>query len=124
LGQLSKIFEVLGTPNDENWPDHKSLSDYCEFKPTQSVPFREIFTAAADDLIDLLQRLLCLNPNRRCSAKEALQMPYFSNKPAPTVGPSLPLPKNVLKEKEEKPSLKRKLLEATDNSNLVKRLVF
>ncbi|CAL8099126.1 unnamed protein product [Orchesella dallaii] len=126
LGQLAKIFEVLGTPNPNNWPDHKSLPDYCEFNPTVPIPLRDIFTAAPDDLIAVVDRLLRLNPNDRCTAKSALQMPYFSNKPGPTPGHLLPLPSNVVKQQEEKPSLKRKLLEATDttNSNLVKKLVF
>lgn len=124
LGQLSKIFEVLGTPNDNNWPDHKSLPDYCEFKQCPPMLFRDIFTAAADDLISLLESLLKLNPNDRCTAKAALQMPYFSNKPGPTPGEQLPLPSNVVKQIEEKPSLKRKLLEATDSTGLVKRLIF
>jgi cyclin-dependent kinase 7 len=77
LQQLTKIFDVLGTPNDTNWPDHKSLPDYCAFKPVQSVDFQKIFTAAGDDMIALLENLLRLNPNDRCSAKTALQMPYF-----------------------------------------------
>ncbi|ODM97546.1 Cyclin-dependent kinase 7 [Orchesella cincta] len=126
LGQLAKIFEVLGTPNDNNWTDHKALPDYCEFNPTNPIPLRDIFTAAPDDLISVVDKLLRLNPNERCSAKSALQMPYFSNKPGPTPGHLLPLPSNVVRQQEEKPSLKRKLLEATDtsNSNLVKKLVF
>jgi len=126
LGQLAKIFEVLGTPNANNWPDHKSLPDYCEFVASTPILLRDIFTAAPDDLIAVIDRLLRLSPNERCSAKAALQMPYFSNKPGPTPGHLLPLPSNVVKQQEEKPSLKRKLLEATDptNSSLVKKLVF
>lgn len=77
LGQLSKIFEVLGTPNENNWPDHTSLPDYCEFKPTTPIALRDIFTAASDDLLAVIDNLLRLNPNERCSAKLALQLPYF-----------------------------------------------
>lgn len=77
LGQLSKIFEVLGTPNDTNWPDHRLLPDYCEFKETVPIPMPTIFTAAPDDLISLIENLLRLCPNDRCSSKTALQHPYF-----------------------------------------------
>jgi len=77
LQQLTKIFDVLGTPNETNWPNHKSLPDYCTFKPVQPVDFQKIFTAAGDDLISLLESLLRLNPNDRCSAKAALQTSYF-----------------------------------------------
>jgi cyclin-dependent kinase 7 len=127
LGQLSKIFEVLGTPNDTNWPKHSALPDFCSFKTCQPMNLKEIFTAAGDDLISLLETFLKLNPNERCSAKAALQMPYFSNQPGPTPGHLLPLPSNVKRDMEEQPSLKRKLLEATADSNtqpMVKRLVF
>jgi len=124
LGQLSKIFEVLGSPNDSNWADSKSLPDYCEFKSIPGMMLRDIFTAAGDDLISLLENILRLNPNDRCSAKAALQTPYFSSHPPPTPGHLLPLPSNVIKEFEERPSLKRKLLDATDTSGLAKRLIF
>ena len=77
LGQLSKIFEVLGTPTEDNWPDHKALPDYCDFKPCDPIPLREIFTYASDDLIAVLESMLALNPNDRCSAAGALKLPYF-----------------------------------------------
>ena len=51
-------------------------------------------------------------------------MPYFSNKPAPTPGLRLPLPTSVKRQPEEKPSLKRKLLESMDGASLAKRLQF
>lgn len=31
IDQIFKIFKVLGTPNDQNWPDARALPD---FKPT------------------------------------------------------------------------------------------
>jgi len=48
-----------------------------EFKPTVPTPLNQIFTAATDDLLYLLEKLLALNPNERCTAAQALQMPYF-----------------------------------------------
>lgn len=126
LGQLTKIFDVLGTPTEGNWVGHKMLPDYCEFKPCPPRSLRDIFTAAPDDMISLLESLLRLNPNERASATLALKHPFFSNKPGPTPGHLLPLPSNVNRiPQEEKPSLKRKLLEATDTTGvLVKKLVF
>lgn len=165
LDQLSKIFQALGTPTTETWPvswfpvcilmcctqscyryifslqDMKSLPDYIEFKHCPGTPLRDIFTAAADDLIDLLEKLLTLNPLSRCTASEvrvfltfapaissvslwpyddlyhfkALKMPYFSNKPAPTPNHLLPLPgtnPNVAREPDLKIGLKRKIVEA------------
>jgi hypothetical protein len=49
-------------------------------------------------------------------------MPYFSNKPAPSAGSSLPLPSSVAKKEQERPN-KRKLFEAESNP-FAKKLVF
>lgn len=124
LDQLTKIFQALGTPSEENWPNLKSLPDYIGFKPLPGTPLPHIFTAAGSDLIKLLEKLLALYPLNRCTATEALQMSYFSNKPAPTPGEKLPMPGNV-KDKvvEEKPSLKRKLID-TEGGTKPKKLQF
>ena len=46
LGQLTKIFEVCGTPTEEVWSGVKSLPDYVQFKPLPAQSFKDIFTAA------------------------------------------------------------------------------
>lgn len=123
LDQLMKIFQVLGNPTEENWPGLKSLSDYVEFKPFASVPLKNIFTAAADDLLDLVAGLLILNPLKRLDCTQCLKMPFFENKPPPTLGPKLPLPQTIRKCLEKK-SLKRKLLDTAEGGTLSKRLFF
>lgn len=92
LDQLSKIFQALGTPSADTWPDINLLPDYIQFKSFPGTPLRHIFTAAPDDLLQLTEKLLAIYPLNRCTCTEALKMPYFSNKPAPTVGSKLPLP--------------------------------
>lgn len=75
------------------------------------------FEAAGEDLLELAEKLLALYPHNRCTCTEALNMRYFSNKPAPTVGHKLPLPsshpsnKNADDEESNRPSinLKRKI---------------
>lgn len=124
LDQLSRIFQVLGTPNEDNWPGMTGLPDYVQFKHFPAQSLKHIFSAASDDLLELLDKLLALHPSNRCDCTEALQMEYFSNKPAPTVGSKLPLPSNYSKAEIEKPSLKRKLLENIDGGTLAKRLQF
>ncbi|KAK5642733.1 hypothetical protein RI129_008901 [Pyrocoelia pectoralis] len=125
LDQLTKIFQVFGNPTEQNWPAVKTLSDYVEFKPYPPVPLKNIFIAAGDDLLDVLGALLVLNPLKRKNCSEALQMPFFSNKPAPTVSNKLPLPQSIKKIKDlERPSLKRKLLNSAEGGNLSKRLFF
>lgn len=125
LDQLTKIFQALGTPNEEIWPNIKALPDFIQFKIFPGTPLRHIFTAAGDDLISLLESLLALYPMARCTTSEALQMSYFSNKPAPTPGEKLPMPGN-LKEKvvEERPSLKRKLVDGGEGPSKPKKLQF
>lgn len=125
LDQLTKIFSVFGNPTEENWPGLKSLSDYIEFKPFPSIPLKNIFTAAGDDLLEVLDALLRLNPISRVNCTECLQMSFFSNKPAPTLGSKLPLPQSIRKVRDaDRPSLKRKLIDSIDGGTLAKRLLF
>lgn len=95
LDQLTKIFQALGTPTKENWPDLGLLPDYIQFNIFPGTPLRHIFTAAPDDLLQLAEKLLALYPLDRCTCTEALNMPYFSNKPVPTIGYKLPMPSSV-----------------------------
>lgn len=48
----------------------KSLPDYVEFKSFPGTPLKDIFSAAGDDLLDLLARLLDCNPNGRVSSTQ------------------------------------------------------
>jgi cyclin-dependent kinase len=69
IDQIFKIFKVLGTPNENNWPDALKLKD---FKPTFP-KFRPIamqeHTPTLDELeVDLLAGLVALDPNKRISA--------------------------------------------------------
>lgn len=127
LNQLDKIFSVFGTPNEESWPGVKLLPDFIQFKPYPVIPLREIFTAAGDDLLELIESMFSLYPLKRCTTTEALKMPYFANRPPPTIGSKLPMPSSLSRdeEAEPRPSLKRKLFELVD-SNLPgkKRLQF
>ena len=80
IDQIFKIFKVLGTPNENNWPDALKLSD---FKPTfpkwKGIPLSE-HTSNLDELqLDLLQGMVALDPNKRISAKMALMHPYFDS---------------------------------------------
>lgn len=126
LDQLTKIFQALGTPTEDNWPGMTGLPDFIQFKPSPGTPLRDIFTAASDDLLELLSKLLAICPAKRCTAAEALQMEYFRNKPFPTPGTQLPLPSNIRRRKQEdRPSLKRKLMDnALEGMSAPKKLIF
>ncbi|KAH7640704.1 cyclin-dependent kinase 7-like [Dermatophagoides farinae] len=96
LDQMLKIFQVMGTPNETNWPGVTNLPDYVKFNVLEPVPFENIFTAIKEDLIQVLQSMLALDPNRRCTCSQALQMAYFHNDPPPTPTHLLPKVKNEI----------------------------
>ena len=62
LDQLAKIFLALGTPTEETWPGLTSLPDFIQFKHHPGTPLRDIFTAASNDLLELLGNLVTLCP--------------------------------------------------------------
>ncbi|XP_036264744.1 cyclin-dependent kinase 7 isoform X10 [Pipistrellus kuhlii] len=110
LDQLTRIFETLGTPTEEQWPDMCSLPDFVTFKSFPGVPLPHIFSAAGDDLLALIQGLFLFNPCTRITATQALKTKYFSNRPGPTPGCQLPRPNcpvETLKE-QANPSLATK----------------
>ncbi|CAC5409852.1 cyclin-dependent kinase 7-like [Mytilus californianus] len=120
LDQLSRIFQMLGTPSDETWASMKDLPDYVKFKVFPGYDLKDVFIAATEDLLCLMKKLLAMDPLQRCSATESLKMDYFSNKPPPTPGHLLP---KAGKPPETKPNLKRKF-QGQDSVGLVKRLQF
>ncbi|XP_028269899.1 cyclin-dependent kinase 7 isoform X2 [Parambassis ranga] len=125
LDQLTKIFEALGTPTEDTWPGMSSLPDYVSFKIFPGTPLEHIFSAAGDDLLELLRGLFTFNPSTRTTATQALKMRYFSNRPGPTPGPQLPRPNcsaEALREKETV-GLKRKI-EGLENTAMKKKLIF
>ncbi|KAA8592314.1 hypothetical protein FQN60_017769 [Etheostoma spectabile] len=125
LDQLTKIFEALGTPTEETWPGMSSLPDYVSFKIFPGTPLEHIFSAAGDDLLELLQSFFTFNPLTRTTATQALTMRYFSNRPAPTPGPQLPRPNCAAEALREKETicLKRKL-EGPETAIMKKKLIF
>lgn len=48
------------------------LPDYVIFKPCAGIPLKNIFLAADDDLLSLLESCLKYNPMKRCSCSEVI----------------------------------------------------
>lgn len=80
IDQIFKIFRILGTPSEENWPGISQLPDYKPTFPHWSrQDLSETVPGLDEDGIDLLRQLLIYDTAKRISAKRALIHPYFSD---------------------------------------------
>jgi len=84
LEQLCLIFQTLGTPDERDWPEIRDLPDYnkVQFVERESQAF-EFESSCSFPSVELLKRMLLLNPNRRISAFEALKSECFAASPPP-----------------------------------------
>jgi cyclin-dependent kinase 2 len=80
IDELFKIFQVLGTPNDERWPTVSTLPDYKDIFPQwRAKDMQAVVPTLCDAGRDLLSRMLEYVPQRRISAHDALNHPYFAD---------------------------------------------
>ncbi|XP_043493812.1 cyclin-dependent kinase 4-like isoform X1 [Polistes fuscatus] len=75
--QLDRIFQIIGTPKLEEWPDNVSLS-WNAFPYRRSKPLSEVVPNLVESGLDLLQKLLTFNPHYRLTAAQALRHRYFT----------------------------------------------
>lgn len=99
LDQLDRIITVLGTPTEKNWHGVTELPDFVEFNQvSKGQSFADRFPALQQDALDILEKMLKLNPNERCTCTEALNMAYFKTEPFPTAPAFLPRTKETTSE--------------------------
>jgi len=80
IDQLFRIFRLLGTPNEATWPGVSQLRDYKATFPQWSPQTLRTAVPGLEPLgLDLLKKLLVYEPNKRISARQALQHPYFED---------------------------------------------
>lgn len=70
IDQLARIFELCGTPDETNWPDASQLPTFFEFTHALPKPFNAVFVGVPSVALDLLEKMLTLNPAARISAAE------------------------------------------------------
>eukprot|EP00923_Selenidium_pygospionis_P041524 GHVN01071971.1.p1 GENE.GHVN01071971.1~~GHVN01071971.1.p1 ORF type:complete len:304 (+),score=25.73 GHVN01071971.1:367-1278(+) len=76
--QLLKIFKTLGTPSVESWPEVQSLPEWKNDHPQFNArPWDEIVPSLDSAGIDLLANMLKFDPNKRLSARAAMDHEYF-----------------------------------------------
>jgi len=80
IDQIFKIFRILGTPNEENWPGVSQLPDYkATFPQWSRQDLMRILPQLDAAALDMLQQTLTYDTAKRISAKRALIHPYFND---------------------------------------------
>ncbi|XP_017244530.1 cyclin-dependent kinase C-1 isoform X2 [Daucus carota subsp. sativus] len=82
--QLKKIFKLCGTPDEINWPGVSTTPWYNKLMPERHMKRVDSYA------IDLLEKMLTLDPAQRISAEDALDAEYFWTDPLPCNPKSLP----------------------------------
>ena len=91
--QISLIFQMLGTPSQNHWPKGMSLIQnlnlavlfHSSTPSSHEQRIRENLEIsipnASPESLDIIQKMIELDPSRRFSAKELLHEPFFSINP-------------------------------------------
>ena len=70
---VSRIFEVLGTPTIDEWPECEDMPCYLPFNEIKGIGLLIADPAANDFLMKMLQ----LNPKNRCQATDLLSHEFL-----------------------------------------------
>jgi serine/threonine protein kinase len=81
-----KIASILGTPNMSTWPEGVQLAKKCDIKLPISagIQLSNLVPNASKEAISLLSEMLVWDPNKRSTASNLLQHPFFTNSNIPT----------------------------------------
>ncbi|OCH91706.1 kinase-like protein [Obba rivulosa] len=104
--QLLKIFEVLGTPDERDWPGLKDLPEYQNMKRLDYSDVEHSYQNRLAEWCqsrirphqggDLLRQLFIYDPDRRLTAYEALQHKWFQEEPLPSKNVFQSVPANQI----------------------------
>ncbi|KAL6223615.1 hypothetical protein ACLB2K_006998 [Fragaria x ananassa] len=82
IDELFKIFRILGTPNEDTWPGVSSMPDFkCSFPKWPSKDLATLVPNLESAGVNLLCKMLCLDPSKRITARSALEHEYFKDIP-------------------------------------------
>jgi len=92
--QVNLICQAIGTPTEENWPGVSKLEGYMVPDPPNPVRGKDHYLAtfgtAGHEGVDLLMKMLILDPRRRITAREVLMHEWWASEPKPTRKQDLP----------------------------------
>ena len=74
IDQIVKVFQVLGTPTEENWPQMTGLPDYGKilFKPCKEQSLDQVLPKASTSFRELVQSLIIFDETRRPSCSQTI----------------------------------------------------
>jgi serine/threonine protein kinase len=80
VDELFKIFQLLGTPDEECWPGVTSLPAWnASFPVWPQRVLSQFVPHLSDSAIDMLEKILVQDPNLRLSARQCLRHEYFAD---------------------------------------------
>jgi cyclin-dependent kinase 2 len=77
VDQLWKIFRVLGTPEESDWPGVSELRGFHCFPKFERKSVKACFPQLSNDGVDFLSKLLVMDPKKRISAQQAKNHVYL-----------------------------------------------
>ncbi|CAL9217285.1 unnamed protein product [Arabidopsis halleri] len=113
--QMHKIFKLCGSPSEEFW-ERTKFPQATSYKPQH--PYKRVLLETFKNLpsssLDLLDKLLSVEPEKRCFASSTLLSEFFTTEPLPCHISSLPKypPSKELDAKVRDEEAKRKKAEA------------
>nr|ARJ54259.1 p38 protein [Aurelia aurita] len=81
IDQLTKIMQLVGKPSPESLAKitSESAKNYIKSMPDyRKRPFSEIFIGANPQAIELLEKMLVLDPDERITSADAIKHPYLA----------------------------------------------
>ncbi|XP_059805631.1 cyclin-dependent kinase 20 isoform X1 [Hypanus sabinus] len=89
IEQLCCVLRVLGTPNEQIWPEITELPDYNKitFKENPPIPLEQIVPDTSPEALDLLKRFLVYPSKQRISAAEPITFPWVPSSHGPLSSP-------------------------------------
>lgn len=79
--QLKKIFKIRGTPSEKTYPEIINLPEWFNHEYEYCAPedLSKVCPRLDKEGLDLLNRFLQINPNKRISIQDALEHPFLKD---------------------------------------------